>query len=179
MASGAALPDGVPDRHAACLQQIAARTAGTPGVSAVILVGSLAAGTADPLSDIDLLLVTGERAFGDVWADRHGLHAADVVACWDPATPGTADIGAHCWVGADGLMVEALVFAPASGVRVAAPALVVCGDPELLARLPRRPPIDQAEMTGPHHPIDAAYDAFKAACRGASRTSPPEPLRRQ
>jgi Nucleotidyltransferase domain len=166
-----ALPRGIPPRQENCLRQLVDRAGSDPGIAAVILVGSLAAGTADPLSDVDLLLVTADGGFGRAWDRRHELHAADAVVCWDQAGPGAPEIAVHRWVGADGVLVEALLFGPASGVRVAEPALVVAGDPGALGRLPRRPPIDRAEMTGASHPIEAAYDTFKARCRDVAADS--------
>jgi Nucleotidyltransferase domain len=165
------VPPGIPARHASCLQRLLDRAGGHPAIHAAILVGSLAAGTADPLSDIDLLLVTADGAFGSAWRDRHQLHMAGAVVCWDQVSPGAQDVAAHRWVGDDGILVEALMFGPGSGVRIAEPALVVAGAADALSRLPRRPPIDRAEMTGASHPIEAAYDSFKALCRDTARAS--------
>jgi hypothetical protein len=168
MADLAGVPHPVPARHYACLRELLSRTGNDPAVRAVILVGSLAAGSADALSDVDLLLVTGDD-FGSAWRGRHRLHAPDAVVCWDQTSPDTPGVGVHRWVGTDAILVEALMFAPESGVRVADPALVLAGDAELASRLPRRPPIDRGEMTGASNPIEAAYDTFKALCRDAAR----------
>jgi hypothetical protein len=168
MTDVAGVPHPVPARHGACLRQLLGRAGSDSGIRAVILVGSLATGNADALSDVDLLLVTGDD-FGGAWSGRHGLHGPDAVACWDQASPDAPGIGVHRWVGGDAILVEALMFAPDSGVRLASPALVLAGDADLVSRLPRRPPIDRGEMTGASNPIEAAYDAFKTLCRDAVR----------
>ncbi|MGE0544675.1 MAG: nucleotidyltransferase domain-containing protein [Dehalococcoidia bacterium] len=51
--------------------------------SAAILVGSFAAGTADTLSDIDLILLAPDGGFEAAWARRSDLHPTGVLAVWD------------------------------------------------------------------------------------------------
>ena len=61
----------------------------------------------------------------------------------------------------------------ASGpLRVAEPARVVLGDPAVLTRTTRRPPIRREEMTESAHPVESAYDKLKEAVRHASLQPP-------
>jgi predicted nucleotidyltransferase len=52
----------------------------------VVLLGSLARGEADGLSDVDFIVFAAEGDFGEAWEQRHRLHPADV-ACWDYPRP--------------------------------------------------------------------------------------------
>lgn len=65
---------------------------------------------------------------------------------------------------------ECLLTTVSSGVELADPAVVVAGDPGLLDRFPRRPPISRAELEEHPlelHPVERTYDQFKAAARAA------------
>src|SRR3954462_12990892 len=64
---------GVPDRQRATLTKIADAVARTTWLDALLVVGSLADGVADALSDIDLLVIVGEGQFEQAWADREAL----------------------------------------------------------------------------------------------------------
>jgi len=56
-----------------------------PAFAAAILVGSLAAGRTDALSDIDLLLFAADGCFEAAWQRRFDLHGTGALAAWDAA----------------------------------------------------------------------------------------------
>lgn len=154
-----------PKRQLRALDDLAARIAQISSIEGLILVGSLAAGTADALSDVDTIAVTTVTGFATAWAGRHRLHADPVCTCWDVTDPHHPDVGAHKWIDTDGVLVECLLTAPDSGVRLARPAQVITGGPSMITRLPVRDPIVRTEMSG-GHPVEDAYNAFKNAVRG-------------
>jgi Nucleotidyltransferase domain len=152
-------------RQLAALDDLLRRAGDLPDVDAVILIGSLAAGTADPVSDVDAIVIVRESGFGAAVRQRHALHPASVAACWDQPGQPSSDPAAHKWFDQSGVLVEVLIATAAGPLRVAEPATVVLGDPATLARTHRRPPISRAEMGGSVHPIEAAYDRLKEAVR--------------
>lgn len=156
-------------RQEAALQGLLRRAGDLLEVDAVVLIGSLAAGTADAMSDVDAIAIVRDAAFAAAWSRRHALHAVTAPACWDHRTEPPSDIGAHKWIDESGVLVEVLLGTVSGPLRVAAPARVVWGDPAALARARRRPPIARAEMTDSKHPIEAAYDRLKAAVRQSTR----------
>jgi len=163
----------LPPRHDACLRRLLDMLSEVPMIEVAVLVGSLADGRGDPVSDVDLLVFVAAGRFREVWAGRHGLHGPDSAVCWDQVDPQRPDVGVFRWVGPDGVLVEVLVAEVRSGVRVASPAVMVLGDVAAFDRLPRRAPIRREEFgTTAPHPVDAAYDAFKQAVRAARRHPP-------
>lgn len=155
----------LPPRQDACLRRLLGALSRVPAVEVAVLVGSLAAGTGDAVSDLDVLAFVGNGRFGEAWAVRHELHGPDTAVCWDDAR--RPDAGAFRWVGSDGVLVEVLLAEIGSGVRVAPPAVVVLGDVTVFEGLPRRGPIRREESGAASHPVEAAYDAFKRAVRAA------------
>jgi hypothetical protein len=110
-------------------------------------------------------VIVDRSSFAAVYRQRHGLHAGTVPACWDhPADP-PAEVAAHKWIDESGVLVEVLLGTPSGPLRVADPVRVVLGDPAVLTRVHRRPPVSRAEMTGATHPIEAAYDLLKSSVR--------------
>jgi predicted nucleotidyltransferase len=151
------------ERQRATLAELLDHAGQLPDVTAVILIGSLAAGTADTMSDVDAIVVVDQSSFAASHRARHCLHRA-VAACWDHPGAQPADLAAHKWIDQRGVMVEVLIGTRRS-LRVAEPARVVLGDPTLLTRMQRRPAIARTDMTVEAHPIEAAYDGLKAAVR--------------
>ena len=150
------------------LERLIGRVEASPALGGMILVGSFARGEIDPLSDLDLVLVALEDRFEAAWAAREALHGGSALVAWDRRDPGFARAGAHKWLTRDLILVECLLTTVSSGVRLADPAVVVAGDPGLLERFPRRPPIGRAELEEHPlelHPVERTYDAFKAAAR--------------
>jgi hypothetical protein len=65
----------------------------------------------------------------------------------------------------DLVLVECLLAAPASGVRLAAPYRVVAGEAELADRFTARSPIQRTEMGLELHPVERAFDELKEVIR--------------
>jgi hypothetical protein len=163
-------------RQQAALADLVARAEAHPSVLGAILIGSLVAGGRDALSDVDCIVVTDPDAFQVVWADRCSLHDSAVTVCWDYDDPhGPPDTGAHKWLDSQLVLVECLITAAGSDVRLAPPNRVVVGPADLVSHLDARPPVDRAEMreadTSLLHDLDVetAYDLLKDAVR---RTRP-------
>lgn len=158
-------------RQQEALDELVARAGQVPEVEAVILIGSLAADTADVVSDVDAIVPVRETSFRVAYEQRHALHADSAAACWDHVNDAAADIAAHKWIDHRGVLVEALLATASGPLRVAEPAHVILGDPAVLSRTRRRPPTRQAEMSETIHPIEATYDRFKEAVRHATGPS--------
>jgi hypothetical protein len=150
------------------LSEIAKAASRTTWLDALLLVGSLADGAADALSDIDLLVIVREGRFNEAWNERELLRVAGTLCAWDQRPDTTAEVAAHRWLTPDLVLVEALVATSASGVRLADPWELVVGRADAPTRLNHRPPITRSEMgaTAPH-PVEAAYDDFKNRVRRA------------
>jgi predicted nucleotidyltransferase len=160
-------------RQLAALDDLLRRAEEVPEVEAVILIGSLASGAADAVSDVDAIVIVGEFPFNAAFKQRHALHASSVPACWDhPIDPSPSDVEAHKWIDDSGVLVEVLIAAASGPLRVAEPARVVLGDPAVLTRTNRRPPIRREEMSRSTHPVESAYDKLKDAVRHASVQPP-------
>jgi hypothetical protein len=160
-------------RQLAALDDLLRRAERVPEVEAVILIGSLASGAADPISDVDAIVIVRESSFDAGRQQRHALHAASVPACWDhPIGPPPSAVAAHKWIDDSGVLVEVLIATASGPLRVAEPARVVLGDPAVLTRTNRRPPIRREEMTESAHPVESAYDMLKEAVRNASLQPP-------
>jgi hypothetical protein len=161
---------GEPERQRRYLDQLEQHSAALPWVSVVIVIGSLASGQADGISDVDLLIGVHHHAFDQAWTNRARLRVTGAVRNWDHWLDEAGGAGTHKWLSADFVLVEALIAVPASGVRLAPPWRVLAGDPQLADRWPARPPISRDELRGGAdtlHPVEAAYDEFKARLRGS------------
>ncbi len=160
--SFAALP-----RHRAAVEGVLDAVTRDPDVAGVILCGSFAAGTADALSDLDLLVVVANGSFDKVWTHRALLHGTTLHA-WD-VFPGDRAVGAHKWLTSDLVLVECLIAEPSSGVRLADPFECLAGPSDLPDRLIRRDPIPRGEVDGGGFvgdPVELLYDALKRCVRG-------------
>jgi hypothetical protein len=155
-----------PDRQQTALTAITRQLAAAPDVLGALVVGSLAAGSADAASDIDLIICTRPGRFADAWARRHQLHATGALVSWDQQRQPASQIAVHRWVTPDFVLVEALYAAPGSGARLAQPWTLITGEPEVPAAFTARPPIDRSEMNrDAAHPVEQAYDDLKVALR--------------
>ena len=151
-------------RQGAVIARLAAHAAArTDLYAAAILVGSCAAGTADPLSDIDLILLVPDGGFDRAWQARRELHVDDALVVWDEPRPGLPELAGHCWLTRDLVLVETLFATPSSGFRLAEPYVVLAGAPP--AETVHRPPVSRAEFTATPHPVDHAYSLLKATVR--------------
>jgi len=157
------------------LNGLIGRVGADPAFAAAVLVGSFAAGRADALSDIDLLLFAPDGGFAAAWERRHDLHVTGALIAWDERREPDREIGKHQWVTEDVVYVECLIATPASGCRLAEPYVVVAG--VLPPTVTRRPPIARSELTFGPHPVERAYDMFKFAVRHPGQASHlvPEP----
>lgn len=154
-------------RHRAAVESVLDAVAGDPDVLGVLLLGSFAAGTADALSDLDLLLVAQDGRFNGVWQNRAAMHGPALRA-WD-LFAGDRPIGAHKWLTGELVLVECLIAEPGSGVRLAEPFVLLSGPADLPERLTWREPIPRSEVaTGEFvgDPVELLYDAFKRYVRG-------------
>ena len=106
------------------------------GVDGLLLIGSLAAGTADELSDIDVIVVTARGSFEAVWERRHVLSKHALIA-WDLDLDGK-DHGGHNWLTPDLVKVDCTVLDPDSGAKPLASPYVLCvGSDEIVGRFPQ------------------------------------------
>jgi Nucleotidyltransferase domain len=161
---------GAPVRQHRALAAIASRLDVLPEVLGALVVGSLAAGTADAASDIDLLILAAPGDFARAWARRSELHVTGALVSWDDGPEPGTDIAVHRWVTGDVVLVEALFTTEGSGVRLAEPWRVIAGAPQIAASFAARPPIDRAEFDpAAAHPVDRAFDELKRALRSQRR----------
>jgi hypothetical protein len=148
--------------------EIADAVARSTWLDALLVVGSLADGAADALSDIDLLVIVREGHFDQAWAERESLRVTGALCAWDQRPDHDAEIAAHRWLTPHLVLVEALIATSASGVRLAEPWKLVTGRSDASSALTHRPPIERSEMCATEpHPVEAAYDEFKSRVRRA------------
>jgi predicted nucleotidyltransferase len=165
-----------PSRQQRVVERLADCIHETPELVAGFLLGSLARGDADNLSDVDLIVIVQEGSFEAAWADRHTLESDDALTAWDDPDPERPEIGAHKWITRDLVLVEIVLATASSGIRLADPFVVVAGDPEVADRVERRPPIAREDLrkfadmrveTGRANEIETRYEALVNAVRRA------------
>jgi predicted nucleotidyltransferase len=134
-------------------------------LGAAILLGSLARGGGDSLSDIDLLLVARDGQFDRAWAMRH-TWSRGALYTWDRMEPGR-EVAKHAWLTEDLIKVECPVTTVLGGHRLAEPYAVVAGDPSAAKSLPRMGSrIEQTpSAVGQVDEIELRYGALKTALR--------------
>jgi hypothetical protein len=141
----------------------------SPHFLGALLLGSLAAGAGDALSDVDTIVIAPDDGFAQAWAARAELQDERVLCAWDQRSPQVPEAAAHKWITHDIVLVESLICSPSSGVRLAPPHVVLAGPPDLPRLLPARAVIDCGEMAATGNAVEDAYDALKAAVRAARR----------
>lgn len=147
------------------MEGLCERIQSSPDLVGALLLGSFARGSADALSDVDLLVVAKSGRFDRAWAARDQLHGLEAVASFDDLVQPSEEMGGHKWMTRDLVFVECLIATPASGVRTTDDAVVVVGEAALKDALPKRPPIRREEMTGGTWEVERLYDALKDALR--------------
>jgi predicted nucleotidyltransferase len=154
-------------RHRAAAEAVLGAAEADASVLGVMLLGSFAAGRADAVSDLDLLIVAADGEFERVW-QRRAAFEGDALRAWDVA-PTDRPVGAHKWLTPDLVLVDCLIAEPSSGVRLAPPFVVLTGPGDLADRLVRREPIPRAEVEAGDFvgdPAEWLYDALKLCVRG-------------
>jgi predicted nucleotidyltransferase len=161
-------------RQWAVVHDLVARIEARPELfEGAILMGSLAVGGGDDLSDVDVVAVVREGRFADAWAARAELSESALYA-WDHVEGDDREVKGHKWLTRDLVKVECLVATPSSGMRLAEPVAVVAGDPSLPDRFRRSGPIDRDELEayarrqgelGIVHEVEVRYGELKAVLR--------------
>jgi predicted nucleotidyltransferase len=166
-------------RQQAAIERLARRVDANPVFEGALLLGSVASGGADEVSDVDVIVVVAEGRFDDGWAARAQLHGDEALAAFDDLDPAVAEIGGHKWLSRDLVFFDCLLGTPSSGLRLAGPVRVLTGPPDLADRLPRRPPHSRAELesyaegrrvAGRTGGVEEAYHALKNAVRHGRMT---------
>ena len=117
------------------LEATAERAASVDALEGLILLGSFASGTADELSDVDLIAVAAPGRFTEAWESRHRL-SQDALVAWDLRP--NADAAGHNWLTRDFIKVDCTIVDPDSGSReLAEPIVVLVGAESAADRFPR------------------------------------------
>ena len=117
-----------------------------PGYRAMILIGSFAAGNADDLSDVDVIVALEDGAFAAAWARRASLRPTDVLHHWDIRGEEMREVAAHNWFTRELVLVECVFATPRGGLRLAGPFAIFDGDPAAAEGFARREPIARTEL---------------------------------
>lgn len=149
------------------IEGLCARIESSPDLAGALLLGSFARGSADSLSDVDLIVVARPGRFDRAWQARDRLRGPDAVAWFDDLVQPATELGGHKWMTTDLVFVECLIATATSGVRTTDDAVVIVGEAGLKDDLPKRPPIRRAEMTGGSWEVERLYDALKDALRSS------------
>jgi predicted nucleotidyltransferase len=152
-------------RHAAerarqwpTLATLVERVRRSESLDGLVLLGSMAAGTFDELSDIDAVVVVRAGFFDSAWDARHEL-SRGCIARWD--LPGGLMSTGHNWLTRDLVKVDCTIIDPDGREKpLAAPYVVCAGSPNIAARFPAASLADvqeaahlrQAEQNA--HPVD-------------------------
>jgi len=153
-----------PLRQLATLAALIEHVNASSRLDGAILLGSFAQGTPDAASDLDLIVCVPDSRFAEAWQQRTALQVTGAMVWWDQHLIPDR-VGAHKWITNDLVLVECLLAAPDSGVRLASPYRVVAGDPGLAERFTARPPIQRAELGLDVHLVERAYDQLKEVIR--------------
>ncbi|MHB1242809.1 MAG: nucleotidyltransferase domain-containing protein [Gaiellaceae bacterium] len=144
---------------------LAERVEATPHLAALVLLGSFARGEADPLSDVDFIVLVEPGRFEEAWTARHDLHPDDVT-CWDYARPDEREVAAHRWLTSDLVLFDGLL-STASGSRIADPLVVLVGDASLVEEMSRFDPTSGGGQEIELHQVEKLYGQLKLAARAA------------
>jgi hypothetical protein len=155
--------------------------AATPQLDGLLLLGSFAAGRADPISDVDLIAVVAEGEFADAWARRREMETAGTLFEWDVRDAADGDAASHKWLTQDIVKVECgFAAAGSSAMRLAEPYAVLVGDESVATRFPPLEPIPPAVLEayakelrdrGMVPEVETAYGELRRALREARGSS--------
>jgi hypothetical protein len=165
-------------RQQAVLDRLVQRIEASSALAGAFVIGSLARGEGDELSDVDLFVVVADGRFDEAWAARAALEGGEAIVAWDQLEAGRANVGGRKWLTRDLVLVECLLTTPSSGAKLAEPHRLLTGPLDLAERVPRTPPIPREEPdeyaqvqreAGLTHPIQTAYGGLTRAVRAALR----------
>jgi predicted nucleotidyltransferase len=138
-------------RHWPTLVYVAERVNEAPALDALLLIGSLAKGTADEASDLDLIVAVGEGRIQEAWERRDSLVTPDALLAWDdPRSDLSREIVGRKFLSRDVVKVELTIATPSSAFRLADPFVVAVGDEAVADRFKR------ADAIPPH--VQEAYE---------------------
>jgi predicted nucleotidyltransferase len=124
------------------LVYVAERVIETPALDALLLIGSLARGTADEASDLDLVVAVSEGRIQQAWERRDSLVTPDALVAWDdPRSDLSREIVGRKFLSRDVVKVEVTLATPSSPFRLADPFVVAVGDEAVPDRFKRAEPI--------------------------------------
>jgi hypothetical protein len=127
------------------LVDLAGRVQQLPGFEAFVLIGSLAGGSPDLMSDIDSFALVANGSFGAAWDARTTLYECAAFA-WDLRTDGEPEIGKHAWITYDLVLVECVITSRRGRPKLADPHVVLFGPAESTDAFERIPPIARTEL---------------------------------
>jgi hypothetical protein len=163
-------------RQWATLAAVADTVARHPATEGLLAIGSLARGSADEFSDLDLLVVVADGQFGRAWAERDDFTPAETLALWDEVED-SPETGVRKFITRDVVKVE-LVFTTGDGFELAEPYAALVGDASLVDRFTLRAPITQDELeayaqqrieSGAAPDVEVRYGELMRALRAARR----------
>jgi predicted nucleotidyltransferase len=129
-------------RHWPTLEYVAERVVEAASLDGLILIGSLAKGTADEASDLDLIVAVGEGRIREAWERRTSLVPPDALVAWDdPRSDLGREIVGRRFLSRDVVKVELTMATPSSPFRLAEPFVVAAGDDAVAERFARAEPI--------------------------------------
>jgi len=129
------------ERQRRVLDDLAARVAASDLLDGLIVLGSVAAGTADAMSDVDALAVVRPGALDCAWEARLEVVGAALVT-WE-GRDRSGPLRWLKWLTPELVKVECGFLDAESGARALAdPFLVAAGDGSIVARFPRTTPDD-------------------------------------
>jgi hypothetical protein len=141
----------------------------------LIAIGSIAKGSADHASDLDLIGVVTADAFTQAWSARQEFEPPGTVFGWDQTDDLGAEEGVHKFLTLDMIKVE-LVLTTGRDFVLAEPYALLAGEESLPTRFERRPPISRDDLnaytqsrvaSGVVPDVEVRYGEFMSALRGA------------
>jgi hypothetical protein len=149
-----------------------------PDLDGLLLLGSFAAGSADQISDVDLLAVVAEGRFDQAWERRRELQTPGTLYEWDVRIESDGDAASHKWITQDIVKVECgFADAARSTMQLAAPHAVLVGDESVAARFRPLDPIPPEVLEAYAHElrdkgmvpeVETAYGELRRALRQAA-----------